>query len=364
MNTEIFEKMAEHDYEQITFFYDKETGLKAINVIHSTALGPATGGTRFLDYATEDEALEDALRLSRGMTYKNAGAGLNVGGGKCVIIGDAKELRKDSVKTEAFFRKYGRFIAGLNGRYRPGIDMNTSEPDMEYAAMETKYAMATPGKSGDIHYSTALGVFRGVEATCTHVFGSRSLEGRVVAVQGLGLCGYAIARFLHEAGAKLIVTDIDEAKVQKAVEEFGAESVAPDAIYDVECDIYCPCARGATVNDETIDRLKCKAICGAANNTLADETKHGKALMEKGILFAPDFIVSAGGAISDVICNFGGVDMEKVKREDDKIYGRLLEILAYAEQAGKTPCDAAYELIERRISTMRSVDTLYRGENQ
>lgn len=363
MKTEIFEKMIEHGYEQITFFYDKETGLKAINAIHSTALGPAMGGTRFLNYATEDEALEDVLRLSRSMTYKNAGAGLNVGGGKCVIIGDPAELRKDPIKTEAFFRKYGRFVAGLAGRYRPGVDMNTSEQDMEYVAMETRYAMSTPGKSGDVHFSTALGVFRGIEACCMHVYGERSVAGRTVAIQGLGLCGYLIAKLLHEAGARLIVTDIDPEKVAAAVETFQAQAVSPDEIYDVDCDIYCPCARGGTVNRQTIERLKCRIICGAANNTLLEEEKDGRALMEKGIVFAPDFIVSAGGAISDVICNFSGTqDMNRVSREDDKIYDRLLNILRSSEESGKTPCQAAYDMIEKRIETMRRVDTLYRGE--
>lgn len=285
-----FDYMERYDYEQLLLCQDKNSGLKAIIAIHDTTLGPALGGVRMWNYASEEEAIIDALRLARGMTYKAAAAGLNLGGGKTVIIGDP---RKD--KNEAMFRALGRFIQGLNGRYITAEDVGTTEEDMDIIHQETRYVTGVSpafGSSGNPSPVTAYGVYRGMKAAAKIAFGSDSLEGRTVAVQGVGSVAYHLCKHLHEEGARLIVTDIVRENVERAVRDFGAESVDPDKIYDVECDIFSPCALGAIINDETLPRLKCRVVAGSANNQLKEE-RHGDRLEELGIIYVPDYVINS-----------------------------------------------------------------------
>lgn len=358
-----FEYMEKYGYEQLCFFHHKETGLKAITCIHSTALGPALGGSRFWNYANEEEAVEDALRLAKGMSYKNACAGLNLGGGKSVIIGDAKELRKDSVKSESFWRAFGRYLEGLGGRYITAEDVNTTTQDMVYISMETKNVSGLPGKSGNPSPFTALGVFKALEACCMHVYGSTSVEGKTVAVQGLGNVGYGVCQHLHKGGAKLIVTDIDQEKVAKAVNELGATSVPMDEIFSVDCDIYAPCALGATVNDDTIPQFKCKIICGAANNVLKEATIHGPALKEAGIVYAPDYVANAGGVINVAYeVSAEGYNEAASTRDVERIYDRMLEILEKSKATGECTYSIADKMAEERMSALRNVHSIYLGK--
>ena len=269
---ELFKYMEKYDYEQVVFNYDLISGLKAIIAIHDTTLGPALGGTRIWNYQTEEEALLDALRLARGMTYKSAASGLNLGGGKAVIIGDARKI-----KREELWRAYGRFVQSLNGRYITAEDVNTSVDDMAIVAEETDYVVGLPGTSGDPSPVTAFGTWQGMKAAAEEVFGSSELKDRIVAIQGLGHVGYYLAKHIYEEGGKLIVTDIDQEKVNNVVADFGAQTVEPDQIYGVECDIFAPCALGAVVNDQTIAQFKCRIIAGGANNILERE-QHGDML--------------------------------------------------------------------------------------
>src|SRR5690625_780823 len=265
----VFEQLKMYDYEQVIYCQDSSSNLKAIIAIHDTTLGPALGGTRMWNYKSEQEALEDALRLARGMTYKNAAAGLNLGGGKAVIIGDP---RQD--KSEALFRSFGRYVESLNGRYITAEDVGTTEQDMDYIHMETDFVTGTSiGGGGDPAPVTALGIYQGMKAAAKEAFGTDSLDGKTIAVQGVGQVAYQLCKHLHAENARLIVTDINEAAVQRAVQEFGAEAVQPDEIYDVDCDIYAPCALGGIINDDTINRIKAKVIAGSANNQL-HENRH------------------------------------------------------------------------------------------
>lgn len=257
---EIFTYLEEYDYEQLVFCQDKNSGLKAIIAIHDTTLGPALGGTRMWKYNSEDEAIEDALRLARGMTYKNAAAGLDLGGGKTVIIGDPR-----TDKNPEMFRAFGRYIQGLNGRYITAEDVGTTVQDMDLIHLETDFVTGTSsysGASGNPSPVTAYGVYKGIKASAKEAFGDESLEGKTIAVQGIGNVAYALCEYLHKDGAQLIVTDINKEAVNRAVEAFGAKAVDPNDIYDVACDIYTPCALGATINDNTIPRLKAKVISG------------------------------------------------------------------------------------------------------
>lgn len=292
---ELFKYMERYDYEQLVFCQDEQSGLKAIIAIHDTTLGPALGGTRMWTYENEEAAIEDALRLARGMTYKNAAAGLNLGGGKTVIIGDP---RKD--KNEEMFRAFGRYIQGLNGRYITAEDVGTTVEDMDLIHEETDFVTGISpafGSSGNPSPVTAYGVYKGMKAAAKAAFGTDSLEGKTIAVQGVGNVAYNLCKHLHEEGAQLIVTDINKDSVKRAVEDFGAKAVDPDDIYDQACDIYAPCALGATINDLTIPKLKAKVIAGAANNQLR-ETHHGDLIHEMGIVYAPDYVINAGGVIN------------------------------------------------------------------
>jgi leucine dehydrogenase len=346
----VFQAMGEGSHEQVIFCESKAAGLKAIIAIHDTTLGPALGGCRLWPYKSEQEALTDVLRLSRGMTYKAAAAGLNLGGGKAVIIGDR------SVKSEALFRVFGRFVESLNGRYITAEDVNTSVHDMEYIFMETKYVTGVApahGGSGDPSPVTAYGVFRGMQASAKEAFGSESLEGKRVAVQGLGNVGGHLVEHLTKANAKVIVTDIDPNKGRRLNEEYGVEVVAPDKIYDVACDIFAPCALGAILNDETIPRLKCKVVCGGANNQLAEE-RHGRMLEEKKILYAPDYVVNAGGLIN-VYVEMEGYVRDRALRMAENIYNTVERVYKIAKEQKLPTYVAADRLAEERVQRIGQI---------
>jgi leucine dehydrogenase len=346
MNMEIFKYLEKYDYEQVVFCQDKQSGLKAIIAIHDTTLGPALGGTRMWTYASEEAAIEDALRLAKGMTYKNAAAGLNLGGGKTVIIGDP---RKD--KNEAMFRAFGRYIQGLNGRYITAEDVGTTVADMDLIHEETDYVTGISpafGSSGNPSPVTAFGVYRGMKAAAKEAFGTDSLEGRIVAVQGVGNVAYTLCQYLHEEGAQLIVTDINKEAVNRAVEAFGALAVDPDEIYGVECDIYAPCALGATINDETIPQLKARVIAGSANNQLKD-TRHGDIIHEMGIVYAPDYVINAGGVIN-VADELYGYNQERAMKKVEQLYTTIEKVIEISKRDGIPTYVAADRMAEERIA--------------
>ncbi|PEZ83504.1 MULTISPECIES: branched-chain amino acid dehydrogenase [Bacillaceae] len=347
---EIFKYLEKYDYEQLLFCQDKQSGLKAIIAIHDTTLGPALGGTRMWTYATEEDAIEDALRLSRGMTYKNAAAGLNLGGGKTVIIGDP---RKD--KNEEMFRAFGRYIQGLNGRYITAEDVGTTVEDMDLIHEETDFVTGISpafGSSGNPSPVTAYGVYRGMKAAAKEAFGTDSLEGKVVAVQGVGNVSYNLCRHLHEEGAQLIVTDINKESVARAVESFGATAVNPDEIYGVDCDIYAPCALGAVINDHTINQIKAKVIAGAANNQLK-EPVHGDQIHEKGIIYAPDYVINAGGVIN-VADELLGYNRERALKKVETVYDTIERVIEIAKRDQIPTYKAADRMAEERIARMRN----------
>jgi leucine dehydrogenase len=348
----VFEAMtANGSHEQVVFCDDKDSGLRAIIAIHDTTLGPALGGTRMWPYKSEAEALRDVLRLSRGMTYKAASAGLNLGGGKAVIIGDPR-----TDKSEALFRVFGRFVESLNGRYITAEDVGTSVHDMEYIFMETKYVTGVApahGGSGDPSPVTAFGVFQGMKAAMKTAFQSEAFAGRHVAVQGLGNVGRHLVDHLVKAGAKVTVTDIDEEKCERAHRELGAAVVAPDAIYDVPCDVFSANALGAVINDNTLPRLRCKVVCGGANNQLAEE-RHGMALRERGILYAPDFVVNAGGLIN-VYVEMEGYVRERALRMAEGIYNTTERVINISREQGITTAEAADRFAEERIQKIGNV---------
>lgn len=347
---EIFKYLEKYDYEQLLFCQDKQSGLKAIIAIHDTTLGPALGGTRMWTYASEEDAIEDALRLSKGMTYKNAAAGLNLGGGKTVIIGDP---RKD--KNEEMFRAFGRYIQGLNGRYITAEDVGTTVEDMDLIHEETDFVTGISpafGSSGNPSPVTAYGVYRGMKAAAKEAFGTDSLEGKVVAVQGVGNVAYNLCRHLHEEGAKLIVTDINKDSVARAVEAFGATAVNTDEIYGVDCDIYAPCALGAVINDQTINQIKAKVIAGAANNQLK-EAVHGDQIHEKGIIYAPDYVINAGGVIN-VADELLGYNRERALKKVEMVYDTIERVIEIAKRDQIPTYKAADRMAEERIARMRN----------
>ena len=322
-----------------------QAGYRGIVAIHSTVLGPALGGTRFWNYASDEDAITDALRLARGMTYKNAVAGLNLGGGKSVIIGNNK-----ATDREMIFRAHGRFVESLGGRYITAEDVGTSTADMDFVHMETKNVTGLAGRSGDPSPVTAHGVFRAIQASAKERWGSDDLSTKTISVQGAGHVGYYLAKELHEAGAKLVVTDIDAERVKAVVAEFGARAVAPDDIYAVQADIFAPCALGAIVNDVTIPQLRCEIVAGAANNVLLEE-KHGVALEEKGILYAPDYVANAGGVIN-VYSELAGWSSARAFRKADEIYDTILKVFAIAKQDNIPTYVAADRLAEQRIAAV------------
>lgn len=343
-----FEKIAEMGHEQVVFCHDKASGYRGIIAIHDTTLGPALGGTRFWQYASDEDALTDALRLSRGMTYKNAVAGLNLGGGKAVIIGDNKTTNREMI-----FRAHGRFCDSLGGRYVTAEDVGTTVEDMDFVHMETKYVSGIGSKSGDPSSVTARGVFRAIQASAFHKWGSQSLTGRTVAVQGCGHVGAHLARELHAAGARLIVSDIDAGRVQKVVESTGAQAVALEAIYSAQADIFAPCAMGGVINDNTLPQLNVEIVAGAANNQLL-ENRHGDALADRGILYAPDYVANAGGVIN-VYSELTGWSRDRALRKADEIYETVLSVFRLAEKTSIPTYQAADCVAEQRIHAVRGM---------
>jgi len=344
---ELFDLMSERNHEQLMFWNDPKLGYRGIIAIHDTTMGPALGGTRFWDYATDREAVVDALRLSRGMTYKAAITGLNLGGGKSVIWGDNK-----TIDREMIFRAHGRAVDSLGGRYITAEDVGTSPDDMEFVSMETEHVVGLLGRSGDPSPVTAFGVYRGIKASAAIRYGKDDLGGKHVVVQGLGHVGYYLCEDLAQEGARLTVTDIDPERVQRVVEDFGAAAVEPDRVYDVDGDIFAPCALGAIVNDDTIDRLGFDIIAGAANNQLARGGIHGAALAERGILYAPDYVINAGGLIN-VYGEINDWSAERSKRKAGDIYNTLLRIYDLAQAEGIATHAAANRVAEERILEAR-----------
>ena len=349
---EIFNLLSELGHEQVVFCHEPSCGYKGIIAIHNTVLGPALGGTRFWSYGNDQEAFVDALRLSRGMTYKAAVAGLNLGGGKSVIIGDPKTPRREEI-----FRAHGRFVETLKGRYITAEDVNTSPDDMEYCAMETQHVTGLPGTSGDPSPVTAYGTYQGIKAAAKHRYGSDDLGGRSVTVQGVGHVGYYLCQYLAADGAKLIVTDIDQGKVAKVVHDFGATAVGSDEIYGVKADVYAPCALGATINDQTLEVLQVDIVAGAANNVLAEE-RHGDELHRRGILYAPDYVINAGGLIN-VCGELNGWAPERSMRKAGDIYNTLLRLFELSAAEGLPTYEAADRLAEDRIAAVGRIQSTW-----
>lgn len=354
-NGEIFSTMLEMEHEQMVFCTDTKSGLKAIIAVHNTTLGPALGGTRFWNYATENEAIIDVLRLSRGMTYKAAISGLNLGGGKAVIIGDSKSLQN----REARFRRYGRFVDSLNGKYITAEDVGTSTGDMEYIAMETNHVAGKPeemGGGGDPSPVTAYGVFLGLKASVKYSTGSDILSGKKVLVQGVGNVGMHLVDLLMKEGAEVMISDISEDRIKKITGKHKVQVIDKDKVYDTPMDIYAPCALGATINDDTIGKLTCSIVSGAANNQLKDEIKHGKQLIERGILYAPDYLINAGGLIN-CYSELEGYNRERALQKTEIIYTRALEIFDIAKKENITTQAAANRIAEERIAAIAHINS-------
>ncbi|CAN5767997.1 branched-chain amino acid dehydrogenase [soil metagenome] len=346
---DVFDQIHEAHHEQVVFCHDAESGLDSIIAIHDTTLGPALGGTRMWPYRSTHEALIDVLRLSEGMTYKAAVADLELGGGKAVIIGDSK---RD--KTPELLRAHGRFVETLGGRYITAEDVGIGVEDMEYVYEETLHVTgirSSPQGSGDPSPVTAYGVYNGIKASCVKKLGSDDMQGIRVAVQGAGHVGSYLCENLAADGAVISITDIDEERVQKVVADFGATPVDPDEIYDVDCDVFAPCALGAIINDATLRRLRCRIVAGGANNQL-EEDRHGDALDAKGILYAPDYVINAGGLIN-VYGEIVGYGLETAKEKARGIYGTLLSIYDIAEEDGIPTYRAADRLARERIRRAR-----------
>lgn len=343
LNDGLFELIGEHRHEQVSLWSDRDAGYRGIIAIHNTVLGPALGGTRMWHYVNDLEALVDVLRLSRGMTYKAAVAGLNLGGGKSVIINDPKAKNREPI-----FRAHGRHVESLAGRYITAEDVGTSPGDMEFIRQETSHVVGLAGLSGDPSPVTALGVYRGMKACAKVAYGSDSLTGKTVSVQGTGHVGYYLCKHLHEEGAKLIVSDIEDERVARVVDEFKAVPVAPKDIYGAKADIFAPCALGAVVNDDTIEVLKVDIIAGAANNQLEHE-RHGDLLHERGIIYAPDYAINAGGLIN-VNAEVEGWSLERSHKKAGEIYNTILLVLEMAADQGIPTYRAADRLAEQRIA--------------
>ena len=341
----LFDTIAEMGHEQVVVCHDRSSGYRGIIAIHDTTLGPALGGARFWQYASDEDAIIDALRLSRGMTYKNAVAGLNLGGGKAVIIGDNR-----TTKREMIFRAHGRFVDSLGGRYITAEDVGTSTADMDFVHMETDYVAGLANKSGDPSPVTAHGVFRSIQASAKHRWGSDSLAGKTIAVQGLGNVGFYLCKELTAAGARLIVTDIDASRVKRVVDELKAKAVEPEAIYGAAADIFAPCALGGIINDKTIPQLRVEIVSGGANNQLLEE-RHGEELAAKEILYAPDYVANAGGVIN-VYGELAGWTRERSRRKADEIYDTLLGVFDISREQGIPTYVAADRLAERRLKAV------------
>jgi leucine dehydrogenase len=356
---EIFETVAEMGHERVVLCSNPEVGLRAIIAVHSTVLGPGLGGLRMWPFKSDQEALTDVLRLSRGMTYKAAAAGLNLGGGKAVILGNSKVD-----KSEALFRAFGRYIESLNGLYITAEDVGTDMEDMELILTETRWVTGVSpahGGSGDPSPVTAYGCLQGIKAALRERFGEPDLEGRSVAIQGLGSVGYYLAKYVKDEGAKVIGCDIDSESTDRANSELGVEIVSTDEILEVECDILAPCALGAVLDEETIPKLRCGIVAGAANNQLANEPRDGKELHNRGILYAPDFVINAGGLIN-VYNELGGeYNRERALRMTRGIYLNMMRVFQISKTDGIATYLAADRLAEERIETIKKLGSRHWG---
>lgn len=349
MENPVIAQMSKYNHEQLLFCNDNATGLKAIIAVHNTVLGPALGGTRMWAYANEMDALTDVLRLSRGMTYKNSISGLNLGGGKAVIIGDARTM-----KSEALMRRFGKFVNSLAGKYITAEDVGIGTADMVYVNMETNHVVGLPGKSGDPSPVTAHGVYVGMKACAKEQFGSDSLTGKKIVVQGVGHVGEYLVKALVTEKAEVYISDIHEPTLQRIAHEYGAKVIGLNDVYDMEMDIYAPCALGATINDDTLSRLKCSIIAGAANNQLQQEDIHGRLVMEKGIIYAPDFALNAGGVIN-CYSEVKGLSSEWAMDKAEEIYNTIGNIVKRSKSENIPTYQIANKMAEERIESIGKV---------
>lgn len=349
-NDPVFGQFSFDGHEQIVFCNDEDTGLKAIIGIHNTVLGPALGGTRMWTYQSEWHALNDVLRLSRGMTFKAAITGLNLGGGKAVIIGDAK-----TQKNDALMRRFGEFVHSLSGKYITAEDVGMETRDMDVVREVTPHVTGiseSKGGAGNPSPITAYGVYMGMKAAAKHQFGTENLDGKKVLVQGVGHVGETLVKHITNEGAKVIINDINEGRLEELSKKYGANVVLGNDIYGLDVDIYAPCALGATINDTTIDQLQAKVIAGAANNQLADEVKHGRLLKEKGIAYAPDFLINAGGIIN-VYAELEGYGKDEIIKKTENIYNTTLDIFKLSETENISTHRAAFNIAQNRIDTRK-----------
>ncbi len=351
----VFTEMASMGHEQLVFCRNDDVGLRAIIAVHSTALGPALGGCRLYNYANEADAIRDVLRLSRGMTYKAAVAGLDLGGGKAVIIGDP------TIKSEELFRAFGRFVESLGGRYITAEDMNTTVEDMNNIRRETQFvtgAATYTGGSGDPSPVTAWGVYHGIRACLEVVYGTPDVSGRTIAIQGLGAVGLHLAKFLHDGGARLLFSDISERKLESAVAKFGGEIIDGDDFYSTECDVLAPCAIGGIINASTIPRIRAPIIAGAANNQLDDEERDGALLEQAGIVYAPDYVINAGGLIN-VAAELDGLPPEKAMHDAANIFDTVKRIINLSRAGNITTTAASNQVAEERINNVSRLRRLH-----
>lgn len=354
---EVLNKMVKYGHEQVTMYSDPESGLRAIIAIHDTTLGPSCGGTRMWPYASEAEALADALRLSQAMTYKSAAAGLNLGGGKGVIIGDPR-----TDKTEGLLRAWGRFVDTLGGRYLTTTDVGTTGRDLESVHQETRHVVGldtTLGGSGDTSIMTGLGIYMGMRACAADVWGSDSLRGRKIAMQGFGKVASHTAQHLLEDDAQIFATDISDVALDKA-RQMGVKVVHPEEIYDVDCDIFAPCALGGVINSETIDRLRCRIVAGGANNQLATP-EDGEELHRRGIIYAPDFLINAGGIINAAAEIGQPYNPDRSRQQTERIYEQMAAVLTTSSKKEMSTARAADLLAEKRLASVRNVRQVWRG---
>jgi leucine dehydrogenase len=347
----VFGQLSFDNHEQIVFCNDKDTGLKAIIGIHNSIMGPALGGTRMWNYANEYEALNDVLRLSRGMTFKSAISGLDLGGGKAVIIGDAK-----TQKTPELMRKFGEFIHTLSGRYITAEDVGMETKDMDLVRDITPFVTGISeerGGSGNPSPVTAFGVYMGMKAAAKNQFGSDKLAGKKILVQGIGNVGQALVAYLVKEDAVVYISDISDEKMQEVAAKYGAKIFTESDLFAADVDIYAPCALGATLNDNTVHKIKAKVIAGGANNQLANEDIHGQILKDRGITYAPDFLINAGGIIN-IYREIGHYDKAEAMRRTENIYNTTLEIFDYALKNNMTNQKAAMEIAQKRIDIRKS----------
>lgn len=355
-----FDSISEYNHEQVVFCSNKPSGLKAIIAIHNTTLGPALGGTRMWKYKNDEDALKDVLRLSRGMTYKASISGLNLGGGKAVIIGDSAVQ-----KNEVLFRTFGKFIEGLAGRYITAEDVGTSVLDMEYVRMETKYVTGIPqafGGSGDPSPVTGFGVYMGMKACAKYKWGSDSLKGKKVAVQGAGQVAKFLCEHLYKEGAIIYLTDINDSKIKNILKSVKAEVVKPDNIYSTNADIFSPNALGGIINDKTISKIKSEIIAGGANNQLEKEEVHGPKLIKKGILYAPDYVINAGGLIN-VANELEGYNQGHALKQAESIYNTIMKILEISSKEKIPTYEASNKIAEQRLLSMGRISNIYTGKS-